>query len=266
MEPKTEYFTECIQTRTPVVFAKYGDGEYNAAIFSSGANCDRTPYTQRLGNCMRESFQYLSTTQNAYLGLLPNPKIQGFWESLTPGIPIKWAIYHSIFICPRQVKEEPYSINQRIQLYKTIKDSPLKKIVICNPLLKKIERLLNTDHMVTVDIHNWFELEYDRVINEVKQIMGKETQQCIVLTCCGMGAKVLIADLHKEYPNNLYLDCGSAFDFICTKRDSRGGGQYCSYEQLRDCFLELLPEDWEDVQYEELYKEANHKLGCHFPR
>ena len=38
------------------------------------------------------------------------------------------------------------------------------------------------------------------------------------MTSCGQSAKVLIAELHKTYPNGIYLDVGSGLDCICTKR------------------------------------------------
>lgn len=53
-----------------------------------------------------------------------------------------------------------------------------------------------------------------------------EDKNYIVFTVNGMSTIVLIGELHKLYPNDIYLgiylDIGSDLDCICTKRDSRG--------------------------------------------
>jgi hypothetical protein len=83
----------------------------------------------------------------------------------------------------------------------------------------------------------------------------------IVITCCGMGAKPLISELAKRFPKGIYLDFGSALDFICTKKDSRGFSY--TYDDLLEIYKDILPENWNDPSFEYIYKEAQKKLGLH---
>jgi len=115
-------------------------------------------------------------------------------------------------------------------------------------------------------LNNWFDIKFDEVVNEVRQLIGEVDGNHIILTACGMSAKVLIAELHKTHPNGIYLDIGSGLDCICTKRDSRGWGY--KYDQIYTKFKEhnFLPDDWEDPKYDFIYNDAYNKLGTHLPK
>ena len=73
----------------------------------------------------------------------------------------------------------------------------------------------------------------------------------------------MIAELHKTYPNGIYLDIGSMLDLICTKRTSRDKSD--SYEEVYNIYNEagLISKNWNDSEYEYIYKEAQLKLGLH---
>ena len=71
----------------------------------------------------------------------------------------------------------------------------------------------------------------------------------------------IICELTKLYPKGIFLDFGSATDFICTKRDSRECTK--TYAEMYNAFLPILPSDWHDEKYEYIYKEASYKLGIH---
>ena len=62
------------------------------------------------------------------------------------------------------------------------------------------------------------------------------------MTCCGMSAKVLISELRKKHSRGIYLDIGSALDYVCTKKCSRGN-KY-SYEYIENVFRDLIPDNW----------------------
>ena len=97
------------------------------------------------------------------------------------------------------------------------------------------ENLRNLDHNTFVNVlksigqhrehtnlnysKNWFEKNYTEIFNKAKYFLSQHSKysKCIIITCAGMGAKVLVSELHKLFPNNIYLDFGSALDFICTK-------------------------------------------------
>lgn len=257
----TTHLINCINTNTPVLFSKYGDGEYNCANFYTGSNCDLTRYTPKLGNDLISAFTHVSAVENSYIGLWHNIENIKFWEKFATK-PIQWANYHSILISHEDMTPQNENLSNKIALYKTIKESKLKKIVVCNILLQKIQPLLNIDDLVFVDINNWYESEFNNVINHINELT-KDNEQFILLTCCGMAGKIVISELNKLHPKGLFLDCGSAFDFICTKRDSRGNGVYYTYEDLCNVMKELLPPDWENDKYNEIYNVAKHRLGVH---
>ena len=68
-----------------------------------------------------------------------------------------------------------------------------------------------------------------------------------IITCAGMGSKVLIMELHKKFPNGIFIDIGSGLDYLCTKKSSRGN-KY-DYESLENYFKEILSNDWYDSKY-----------------
>jgi predicted nucleic acid-binding protein len=216
----TNYISECIINRVPISFSKYGDGEYNCMVINQtgGANCDNDTYTIELKKNLIESLKYIvEETDNGYIGMWITATVNDYYKSLVKK-EIKYANYHSII---NYISEETHEeTNNKVNLYKTIKYSHMKKIIICNNLLIKSKILLNLDDMIIVSYNNWFN---QNNVNKILEYFKKyDNEQCIVITCCGMGAKVLIAKLHKLYPNNIYLDFGSALDQLCTKRNTRG--------------------------------------------
>jgi hypothetical protein len=92
-----------------------------------------------------------SVAKNAYIGLWHTDKVKKFWEGLV-STEVKWAEYHTFFL--NNDKEN------KIKLYKTIKYSPLKKIIICNELLEKSKILFNIDYMINVKFNNWFDDDF----------------------------------------------------------------------------------------------------------
>ena len=132
----------------------------------------------------------------------------------------------------------------------------MKKIIICSELLIKTKILLNLDHVVLIPLNNWFDTKFDETLNKVKELIGDKDGEHIILTASGMSSKVLIAELHKSYPNGIYLDIGSGLDCIYTKRDSRVWGYKC--EKIYDKFKEhnLLSDDWNDLKHDHIYDKA----------
>jgi hypothetical protein len=255
----TDILINSIEKNIPVSFSKYGDGEYECVNFSpssqnsSSHNCDKDNYTEKKKNDLYNSFIYVTTNekQNNFIGLWHNLNIMNFWNHLVPGVNIKWAKYHSLFLCDE-------NIPQKIKLYKSIKESSLKKIIVCNPLLVKAKILFNIDYMIHVNFNNWFESEFENIIEKFKQIINPN-EQYIIMTCSGMGSKVLICELIKIFPNNIYLDFGSALDYICTKKKSRGWEP--EYAILMNYLREIIPENWNDVKYDYINNSANQILN-----
>jgi hypothetical protein len=118
--------------------------------------------------------------------------------------------------------------------------------------------------MVHVPLNNWFDTSFNLILNKVIDIIKKNPGDYIILTSCGMSAKVLLTELYKKYPNFLYFDIGSGIDTICTKRSTRE--KNINYEYCYHFFKEILPENWEDDKYKNIYTESHKKLGLHIPK
>jgi len=249
----TRYISDCIQNKIPIAFLKYGDGEYSAAKGHKGHNCDNDKYTDKLRNGLIDSFKFMVDERiNTMIGQWHNEEPEFFWNSLVKKKP-NYVNYHT-FILDHEYLEEKAAI------FKSIKQSPLKKIYICNPLMVRAKILLNIDHMIHVPFNNWFDDSFDNILASILDVITPG-EQFILLTSAGMGAKVLIAEVSKRYPNSIYLDIGSALDKICTKKSSRGWEP--QYHYLMFDLRDIIPPNWESSEYQSVFEEAREKIGKH---
>ena len=250
----TQYLTNCVKNNTPVSFSKYGDGEFICASGGHGNNCDHDNYTPKKRQAIIDSFKYMvDEAKNTHIGLWHDEKTKSFWESLVSK-PICWCQYHTIIFDTNTDKE-------KVELYKAIKHSNLNKLIVCNELLVKSKNLLNIDHVIHVPFDNWFDTQFEAYVDSISTIIQNDGRQPLIITCCGMSAKVLICELYKKFPNGIFLDFGSALDYICTKRDSRGFSY--TYDYLINLFRDILPDDWDSEIYNNIYEIARTKLGRH---
>ena len=247
------HIIECIENSKPVLFLKFGDGEFNCMRRHNGSNCDGDIYTYKLSNGLIASFKFIvENTNNSYIGAWHTDDVKCYCESLV-NKPINWCKYHTIIF-------DKNNDIMKAKLYKAIKHSTRKKIILCNKHLIKSEKLLNLDHMVFVPLNNWFDNNFEDILNQISNLITEDNNH-ILITCAGMGSKVLIAELVKKFPSGIYLDFGSALDTICTKHDTRGFKYGYEYflTMLKDC----LPDDWEDDEYNVIYESAKNNLGQH---
>ena len=64
----TNYITRCVNENKPVVFVKFGDGEFACAFYNQKANCDSDCYTRKLSWCLKKAFKYIvENTDNTYI-------------------------------------------------------------------------------------------------------------------------------------------------------------------------------------------------------
>ena len=249
----TSHIIECIENSKPVSFLKFGDGEFNCMSQHYGCNCDGDIYTYKLSNGLIASFKFLvENTNNSYIGSWHTDNVKCYCESLVTK-PVNWCKYHTIIF-------DKNNDIMKAKLYKAIKQSTRKKIILCNKHLIKSEKLLNLDHMVFVPLNNWFDNNFEDILNQISSLITEDNNH-ILITCAGMGSKVLIAELIKKFPSGIYLDFGSALDTICTKHDTRGFKYGYEYflTMLKDC----LPDDWENDRYNAIYESAKKNLGQH---
>jgi hypothetical protein len=248
--------TSCVQNNVSCSFSKYGDGEYYCVIKNIGCNCDNDNFSEKKTTGLINAFKYVTSKgENHFVGMWHDQNIVKFWNQYDDVNNVQWADYHTFLIDRKNT-----NIYEKVLLYKAIKQSSLKKIYVCNPLLGKAKGLLNIDTIINVPFNNWFDTLFDTVFKDIEEQL-EPGKQHIIMTSAGMGAKVLIYELMKKYPNNLYFDLGSALDQLCTKKTSRGWEP--SYEHQLYIFKDLLPSDWNDEKYNDIYKEAVTKLGIH---
>jgi hypothetical protein len=83
------YITECIKNNTPVVYCKYGDGEYFCATkyvknIQMTENCDNDTYTIKLSNNINKSFKYIvENSNNCLIGRWFSQETLDYWQNLT---------------------------------------------------------------------------------------------------------------------------------------------------------------------------------------
>lgn len=244
-----EFLSRAVETNSPAIFAKFGDGEHVCMASPGNNNCDGDPQSAKLSQALKTALVDL-VDRGALIGRWHGNDTPEYLQTLTSQ-PIRWANYHTLIFDRNRDPEKK-------NLLRLVQNSTATKTLVANRLLIKAPKVLRCQTMVEVPFRNWYETQFDRVLDEVLKSMGS---QAIVATCCGMAAKVLISELAKRRPDAIYLDYGSALDFLCTKRDSRG--REYAYPYLIELLGDLLPLDWEDPKYEMIYQEARRELGIH---
>lgn len=254
MNYNTELFCNLLKEDKSFVYIKYGDGEYYACIENNGTNCDGEKYSMALGEKLKDSFIYF-TKNNSYIGKWHNEKTSNFFSSLTKNIP-NWCNYHSV-ILDKYNLNLPYLKN----LFLEIKNSKRTKLAVINSLMIKIKPLLNIDHLVDINLHGWFNY-YDFIKSQCINQLGS-CKNPLILTAAGMASKVLIRELHELYPDGIFIDIGSCLDWLLCKKDSRGWASEFNYENVYKYFEELLPYDWNNEKYNNIYSIAKSEIGIH---
>ena len=235
----TQLLTWFINNHIQCLFVKYGDGEYYAANYYQGGNCDGTPYTKWLGDKVKDSFIYNSRQLHSMMGAWHDPTHQQFWESLrnenddvpniVPNIvhnTINWVDFHTVLVDKETIKNK-----DRFDLFLAIKNSSLKKIYVANASMGNVIPLLNINSHVVIDAKDWFETQYEATFQSTqyeiendktyKTYKSYKSYKTLILCSAGMGAKYLISELHKLYPQCIYVDIGSGFDLLCRGTPSR---------------------------------------------
>lgn len=253
----TEIIYDLIKNNKPFIFVKFGDGEFLAANGYYGANCDNDPYTPKLRNGIIESIKYYSLLNNTYCGMWYSSNVSSYFNTLASD-KINWIDYHTCIM-----DNNSFENNLKLELFKAIKTSQRKKILVGNELLVKATYLLNIDEHVVVPYRDWVEKDFDYIVDKISKYFENDHNP-MILTCAGMGSKILIMELHKRFPNGIFIDIGSGLDYLCTKKCSRGNT--FSYEKLEQYFEEILPENWNDPIFNNIYELAKNNIGIHLPK
>lgn len=204
-----------LDTKTPFVFAKFGDGEHLAALKSEGHNCDGTPYTDKLGDAVKNALLTLVEYPNSWIGKWEDDKqVVEQWNTISDKI--QWEDYHYFIF-----KNMPNFHKVKKQRLLLIRNAKVKKIYVCNESMVEIARqLLQIDEFVTVHKSNWYETSQNETLNTVVSLVQPD-ESCLILTSAGMGAKPLLADLRKLLSQAMLIDLGSCLDQVCLQKITR---------------------------------------------
>lgn len=249
----------------PFIFAKFGDGEFNAMTLTNINHCnsDNDQYTYEMGIELRKALCELSDRDNGniYVGLWQVIEITKYYHGLYYDYLVnnnKEEKYIPLvefgFVYPGQHFDDENRKKLLYNLVQTIQDAPLFKIVISNIKNKKHQLIFKSDAFIEVPECNWFR---DGLYNYVKNILiehleKNKDKKALLLTSVGMAGKILINDITKLYPNLSVIDIGSAFDILSRKYPTRSWGEGLEgfpncYKNQLECFKDLLPPNYDEL-------------------
>ena len=237
-----------------VIFTKFGDGEYLNMTTFNGKNCDNDEYTYEFGMRLREAFIKLCSINNndVFLGRWHNNDTNNFLLSLIYDnlgvVSVPFVNYH--FIYPDY---EYHKNNNLFEFVKKIQELNKFKLIISNNNNKKLSIIFKSNYYLEIPPSSWFAMgHYPDIYNFISNILNNYPDAFIILAA-GMGSKILIANLASNYPKASFIDIGSGFDILATKKDTRDWHQehkckkednYTLYEHQINYFKELLLEDF----------------------
>jgi glycosyltransferase involved in cell wall biosynthesis len=243
IKTKLDTYIDKIKNNENFTFVKRGDGEIACMTQTTGANCDGHPYTQELGDKLKESFEFLKDKADI----------------------VEWNDQKNYNVL---LHRKDNDLEKLRNFWMTIKESPRKKIFVGPKRLEAVIEFLKIDKFIEVPEVNAFEY--------LKKNFEPFTRtNDIFIFSCGMPAKWLIATLVGENPNITCIDAGSSFDpiFVGQTRTEQADSETLrrlylrrpSQEELNKMFS--LPQD---SHPEKLYKliritdedKVIYDLGC----
>ena len=244
-----------IKNDKQILFVKYGDGEVECMKVSDkdnnnqsyGQNCDNDKYFPELSYELKDAFIYFVnyyTYQNIHIGKWHNRNESDYLSK-----------YYYEYQKKEAKKIIPYSnyhlvMNDKANLQncnmydfvKCIKEKENSiKIVISNPQNSLLKNLFTSQYFVETPLYSLY-LNINDIEKSIDDIIQKESnKKIILLTSCGLSAKVLIYRLLKKYDIRLSaIDLGSSFDLLCKKRITRSYQNEYSYDEIYNYYKELF--------------------------
>lgn len=193
--PVYEEICDNIREVKPFAFSRYGDGEWNAIKGKVGQNCDGHQYFDNMGARLRD---IVKSNPGYMMGI--QPLALRLWgdELINFNPNIDWVNSDALHNA---------SIDERLEGFFEALEG--KKVHIIAP---EYLQSLDLEIKLALEISDkncW--LMYDGVRDYLKEHTKGQVGE-IYLICASMMANVLIDDLWKMNPNNIYIDCGSVFD------------------------------------------------------
>jgi hypothetical protein len=250
----TEYVIDRLRTQQPIVFTKFGDGEYQCMNKWSGHNCDGDAYDPQLGDNLQKAFlqlcdmSYQDGTDRILLGRWHcRSEVEYYsrlyWTyQLSQGIDmpkeIPFVNYHLIYFDNTDRSPLIYNLVQAIQEY------PHMKILITNSNNIRLCHFFKVTQYIPIEPKSWSLTQYDTIIATLRKTLSVYPH-ALILIAGGLASKVLISQLSSEYPLASFLDIGSGFDYIATRTNTRTHRH--RYEDEVEYYKNLLPPNWESL-------------------
>ena len=247
-----------------VIFTKFGDGEYynmtsyfidkNNMTSTLTQNCDNDKFTYEFGIKLREAFINLCSINNndVFLGRWYNDDTSKFLLGLIYDnlgvVSVPFVNYQ--FIYP----DYEYHKNNNLFLFvKKIQELNKFKLIVSNNNNKRLSIIFNSNNFLEIPQSSWFAMGlYSKIYDYISNILNN-FPNALIIFAAGMGSKILISNLASNYRNASFIDIGSGFDILATKKDTRDWHKehrckkednYTFYEHQVNYFKELLPEDF----------------------
>ncbi len=242
-----------IQENKQILFIKFGDGEVECMKVSDnikekyGANCDNDIYFPELSLELKEAFLYFVNDNHenrVYIGKwhykheIDYLSAYSYTHQNNNKI-IPFVDYHLIMN-----DKKGLSNCDMYQFVKSIKeDNNSLKIVISNNDNILLKKIFSSQFFVETPKSSLY-LKINEISNQIIEIINNnqnDNKRVILLTSCGLSAKVLIYRLYKKYGKLISaFDLGSSFDLLCKKRVTRTYQNEYSYETIYNYYQDLI--------------------------
>jgi hypothetical protein len=249
-----------------VIFTKFGDGEYfnmtsyliqkDKMTSPYFENCDKDKFTYDFGILLRKAFIDLckrSTKDNIFLGRWHNNDVNIYLLELLFENSDKYNLVSPPFVNYHYIYPdyEYHKNNNLFNFVKTIQNINNFKLIISNKNNNRLNIIFKGNYYLEIPENSWFAMG---LYNQIKDFISKvlnDFNNAFIILAAGMGSKILINELSSLYHNASFLDIGSGFDILASKKDTRNWNQgnssknnYTLYENQVNYFKELLPEDF----------------------
>ncbi len=223
-----DYFKYCIVTGRPFSYTRMGDGEIACMRGDSGNNCDGSEYSHALGEDLFNAYRYLGAhrtfiaphktieespfTGEVYKEIMSAEDFHALyrhWEDIWGYAPwVNQGIGHRV----------DYPVEPVIEFWKTVIASNRKKVLIGSPALGKLKADLGCAAMYVTHPSEAYKGWVDAA-NVACAALGDDG---ILILCCGMTAKVIMANVLARKTRVTAIDAGSAWDSLYTGQTRTG--------------------------------------------
>jgi len=206
-------FSDMIKQEKPFYFEKWGDGEYHCIkqnLEPQYQNCDGDDYTNKMGADLLVALDEIEQDSiNHYCGQWPYHKeMIDFYNK-----------YEFNFVNFHRFMFYDGDYDEKIEIFRSIKRSKLKKIYVCNEsLVKKLRPLLRVDEFLIIPKNNWYDQRAEEVLRRLKNMMDRKS---IVMFSCGSADHILINKLKQWNRDNILISIGSGLDWYATGKKTR---------------------------------------------